>query len=997
MWRRLIWVVSLVSVLGLSAAAARADITKGLLVHYTFDNVDLDGLVVHDVSGNGHDATIVGAGIVTGVPGVFKEAIQFPPAMDQGVELAAGVAPMGNAPRTFSLWFNQVALASQNKIFGYGLHSAGTCVDVAVNSGGIMLYHWGGNVTWGGGSHNFVGADAGFHHLAVRVNDNAKTFADVDMILDGQKLAITAGASTVTINTGNSVFRIGRGENGQGFNGLIDDFYMYNRALTDEEIAQIRKGKAPGQAGNVSPADGATNVPRDAVLNWAPGEFANTHDVYFGTAFADVNQADRNSPLLVSRSQTETTYDPPGSLGFGQMCYWRIDEVNAPPTSTIFKGEVWSFAVEPYAYPLPGTAITATASSMNSADMGPEKTIDGSGLMGDGHSTVAENMWLSGQGAGPAWIQYAFDRVYKLERMLVWNSNQALEPLLGLGAKAVTIEYSADGSTWKTLGDLEIARAPGAANYAAYTTIDLAGTVAQYVKLTIRSNWGGVMPQYGLSEVRFFSVPVLAREPSPASGATGVDVDSSLSWRPGREAAQHKVYVSTDQQAVRDGAVPATTVTTATSTPSLNLAGTYYWRVDEVNAAKTPATWSGDVWSFSTQEYLVVDDFESYTNKDGEAIFQTWSDGLENPAHGGSQVGNDPAPYAESTIVHAGKQSMPLFYNNTTATNSEAVRTFDSPQDWTRYGVKALTLWFYGDPNNAAQQLYVKINSTKILYDGDAADLQRTSWQMWYIDLTGKSVNSVKTLSLGLDRLANAGGTGRLLIDDLRLYSHARSQVAPVAPEAAGLQAQYAFDGDAKDSSGKGRNGAAQGGATFAAGKIGQALSLDGVDDVVTIPGYKGILAAVGVQHAFTVCAWIKTAVTGMDIIAWGTDASGQRMNFRVDTVLRMEHAGGNMRGTNGPSLLDNRWHHVAATVPEAGTMMDVKLYVDGRDASAPGSSMTAFNLTANVDVAIGSGGPVTGRFFKGLIDDVRIYDRVLSAGEIAGMAGLTIPYDRSF
>ena len=269
---------------------------------------------------------------------------------------------------------------------------------------------------------------------------------------------------------------------------------------------------------------------------------------------------------------------------------------------------------------------------------------------------------------------------------------------------------------------------------------------------------------------------------------------------------------------------------------------------------------------------------------------------------------------------------------------------------------------------------------------------------MWYIDLANKSVNSVKTLSIGLDRIANAGGAGRLLIDDLRLYSHARPQVTPVAPEATGLQAQYAFDGDARDSSGQGRNGTLQGGATFAAGKIGQALSLDGVDDTVTIPGYKGILAdAAGVQHAFTVCAWIKTAVTGMEIVAWGTNVSGQRLNFRVDTVLRLEHAGGNMRATNGPSLLDDRWHHVAGTVPEAGTMMDVKLYVDGRDVSAPGSSTTAFNLTANVDVAIGSGGPVTGRFFKGLIDDVRIYDRVLSAGEIAGMAGLTIPYDRSF
>ena len=92
----------------------------------------------------------------------------------------------------------------------------------------------------------------------------------------------------------------------------------------------------------------------------------------------------------------------------------------------------------------------------------------------------------------------------------------------------------------------------------------------------------------------------------------------------------------------------------------------------------------------------------------------------------------------------------------------------------------------------------------------------------------------------------------------------------------------------------------------------GQKLSLYGTADYVNIDGYKGILAdAAGVQQPFTVCAWIKTAVNG-DIIAWGTNTAGQRMNLRVDTVLRVEHGNGNIRGTNGPSLLDNEWHHVA-------------------------------------------------------------------------------------
>ena len=108
-------------------------------------------------------------------------------------------------------------------------------------------------------------------------------------------------------------------------------------------------------AGDPDPANEATDVLRDVILSWTPGEFANTHDVYLGTFFDDVDDADRNDPrgVLASQGQIATTYDP-GRLDFGQTYYWRIDEVNAPPDSTIFKGEVWSFTVEPFSYPIAG-------------------------------------------------------------------------------------------------------------------------------------------------------------------------------------------------------------------------------------------------------------------------------------------------------------------------------------------------------------------------------------------------------------------------------------------------------------------------------------------------------------------------------------------------------------------------------------------------------------------------------------------------------------------
>jgi hypothetical protein len=89
-------------------------------------------------------------------------------------------------------------------------------------------------------------------------------------------------------------------------------------------------------------------------------------------------------------------------------------------------------------------------------------------------------------------------------------------------------------------------------------------------------------------------------------------------------------------------------------------------------------------------------------------------------------------------------------------------------RDWTKYGIGTLALWFHGDPNNDAQQLYVKINNTRILHD-DPESLKRALWQMWPIDLSVYNVSNVSTLSIGLDRLNGVGGDGLVFLDDIEL------------------------------------------------------------------------------------------------------------------------------------------------------------------------------------------------------------------------------------
>ncbi|GAI04797.1 unnamed protein product, partial [marine sediment metagenome] len=73
---------------------------------------------------------------------------------------------------------------------------------------------------------------------------------------------------------------------------------------------------------------------------------------------------------------------------------------------------------------------------------------------------------------------------------------------IGLGCKDVSVEYSVNGTDYTTLGTThEFARAPGAPDYAHNTTVDFSGAAASYVRLTANSNWGGILNQYGLSEV----------------------------------------------------------------------------------------------------------------------------------------------------------------------------------------------------------------------------------------------------------------------------------------------------------------------------------------------------------------------------------------------------------------------------------------------------------------------------------------------------------------
>jgi hypothetical protein len=286
-----------------------------------------------------------------------------------------------------------------------------------------------------------------------------------------------------------------------------------------------------------------------------------------------------------------------------------------------------------------------------------------------------------------------------------------------------------------------------------------------------------------------------AFSPGPQDGAIDVTQPLLLNWLPGGQDLHHDVYFGEDEEAVANAAIESPDIyrgrqqmeMTTYDPGTLELAKTYYWRVDEVNGADPNSPCKGDVWSFTTADFIVVEDFENYVDLcpglDCNRIFDVWIDGFDNPTNG-SIVGYTDPPYTEQTVVHSGDQSMPFFYDNTGPVNySEATKTLTYPRDWTEKSVGVLSLWFHGDPNNAPEPMYVALananGATEVVYQDDPSATQMNTWTEWRIDLQeftaqGVNPNDVDSISIGFGNKNNpmigGSGVGVMYFDDIRLY-----------------------------------------------------------------------------------------------------------------------------------------------------------------------------------------------------------------------------------
>jgi hypothetical protein len=429
---------------------------------------------------------------------------------------------------------------------------------------------------------------------------------------------------------------------------------FYDKVLTEAEIQVIMVGLgAFPYAWNPSPTDGALHNDTWITISWSPGDFAVSHDVYLGDNFDDVN----NGTGDTFRGNQGLTYyiagfpgnAYPDGLVPGTTYYWRIDEVNENDPNSPWKGNVWSFSIPP-----------KTAYNPNPAEAA---------------EFVALNVllkWTAGFGAKLHYIVFGedFDEV------------------------SGAVMGKPNGTTTYNPGPLKLAKT----YYWRVDEFDGFGTYKGQV-------WS-------------FTTLGAVSGPNPADGAIDVKPSVVLRWDAGAVAASHEVYFGSDADAVANATKsspqykgPKALGEESYDPGKLTLNTTYYWRIDEVNGVNTDSPWAGNVWSFTTGDFFVIDDFEDYNAAENQIWF-VWHDGLGAGAPGtpgylpgngtGSAVGDETAPsYTEETIVHGGNQSMPVTYDNNKqgySKYSEVEYTLTDQRDWTEEGVTELSLWFRGYP-----------------------------------------------------------------------------------------------------------------------------------------------------------------------------------------------------------------------------------------------------------------------------------------------------------
>jgi len=501
---------------------------------------------------------------------------------------------------------------------------------------------------------------------------------------------------------------------------------------------------APTIAYSPKPLDGDKWIDTDVTLTWEAGQGASSHELYFGADQAAVTSRDASTFKI---KQLGRSYEVTG-LAENTTYYWVVDEIVGATTKA---GDVWSFTTNGPGggakgeyfgnltlSGLPTLTRIDPEISFNWAGNGPGAPLQGTGFSArwtaDLDIAIADTYTFAITTAGCTrlWI----DGALLIDRWVSWVpvTYATLPTPLSRGIHALVLEYANPdrGDAQATL----FWERPGVSRV--------------------------VLPAGPLQP------PLRARALYPADGDVNVPQDVTLLWSAGEKAETHDLYFGDDANAVAAADTSSSLYKGNQAEASFDLIAlewnkTYYWRVDEVNEVEAGSPWKAGTWSFTTADFLVVDNFESYNDEEGmdTRIYETWIDGLTNSTS--STVGYWDPPFAEPTIVHGGGQSMPLDYNNINSPYySEAEREFSPVQNWTVNGITDLVLFLRGNPvsfmENPPGQYTISANSGDVW---GAAD----TFRYVYKTLNGDGSISAKVISA--THTADWAKTGVMIRDTL--------------------------------------------------------------------------------------------------------------------------------------------------------------------------------------------------------------------------------------
>ena len=472
------------------------------------------------------------------------------------------------------------------------------------------------------------------------------------------------------------------------------------------------------------PADGAIVKDTWVSLSWSRGDFGASDNVYIGDNYDDVEAGTGDTFRI---NQTETSY----AVGFSGYPY----------PDGLVKGMTYYWRIED----IEADVITTHSSPVWSFSIAPATAY--APTPADSAESVDPNIvlrWTPGFGALLHTVYFGDD----------YNTvNNAGGGML-------------QGATTKTPGPLDLGKT-------FYWRVD---------------EFFGAVTEKG--EVWSFSTPGAVGSPNPYNGAVNVNQTTILTWVASDNADSHQVYFGTDEDAVRNATTASPEYKGSKNLDDekydpgqFAMEKTYYWRIDEVEGQNTQ---KGNVWTFTTADYLVVDDWESYNDIDppspaSNTIFAYWMDGWANPNVNGALIGYDPPQpsYVELTEVHGGRQSMPYVYD-ITGKYAEASLTLSSPRNWTASDVKTLTIWFHGNLVNDPAPIYVTIANTTgtpvTVTHEDPSATQIHAWTKWDISLQtfadqGINLSDVNSIILGIGNTTNPpGGAGKMYLDDIGLH-----------------------------------------------------------------------------------------------------------------------------------------------------------------------------------------------------------------------------------